>query len=97
MLVHKAMMTLADSGGSVSFALTGARFHCVLIIIATTGDTRLHAKVLGEGTVFEGEVHRAESIEEMKKFLRDEENEDQVRFAIRTLWNRIEGRKSLQP
>ena len=93
MFVHKAMTALAETCGSVSFALPGARFHCVLDIIATSGDTRLHAKVLGEGTVFEGEVHRAESIEEMKKFLRDEGNEEQVRFVIRTLRNRIEGRK----
>ena len=70
-----------------------ARFHCVLDIITTSGDTRLRAKVLGGGRAFEGEVHRAESIEEMEKFLRDEGNEEQVRFAIRTLWNRIEGRK----
>jgi len=53
--------------------------------------------VLGEGRAFEGEVHRANSMEEMKEFLRDEGNEEQVRFAIRTLWNRIEGRKKLQP
>jgi len=93
MFVHKAMMTLADSGGSVSFALPGARFHCVLDIIATSGGTRLRAKVLGEGRAFDGEVHRANSMEEMKEFLRDEGNEEQVRLAIRTLWNRIEGRK----
>ena len=93
MFVHKAMTALAETGGSVSFALPGARFHCVLDINATSGDTRLRAKVLGEGRVFEGEVHRAESIEGMKKFLRDEGNEEQVRFAIRQLWNRIEGRK----
>jgi hypothetical protein len=93
MFVHKAMTALAETCGSVSFALPGARFHCVLDIIATSGDIRLRAKVLGEGRAFEGDVHRAESIEEMKKFLRDEGNEEQVRFAIRQLWNRIEGRK----
>ena len=93
MFVHKAMTTLAESGGSVSFALPGARFHCVLDIIATYEDTRLHAKVLGEGRAFEGEVHRAKSIEEMKEFLLDEGNEELVWFAIRTLWNRIEKRK----
>ena len=93
MFVHKAMTALAKSGGSVSFALPGARFHCVLDTITSSGDTRLRAKVLGGGRVFEGEVHGAESIEEMKEFLRDEGNEMQVRFAIRTLWNRIEGRK----
>jgi hypothetical protein len=64
-----------------------------LDIITTSGDTQLRAKVLGEGRAFEGEVHRAESIEEMEKFLRDEGNEEQVRFAIRQLWNRIEGRQ----
>ena len=72
MFVHKAMTALAETCGSVSFALPGARFHCVS---------------------FEGEVHRTNSMEEMKEFLRDEGNEEQVRFAIRTLWNRIEGRK----
>ena len=93
MFVHKAMTALAETCGSVSFALPGERFHCVLDIIATSGDIRLRAKVLGEGRAFEGEVHRAGSIEEMEKFLLDEGNEEQVRFAIRTLWNRIEGRK----
>lgn len=93
MFVHKAMTALAESGGSVSYALPGARFHCVLDIIATSGDARLHAKVLGEGRAFEGETHRANSMEEMKNFLRDEGNEMQVRFVIRQLWNRIEGRQ----
>jgi len=93
LFVHKAMTALTETGGSVSFALSGARFRCVLDIIANSGDTRLHAKVLGEGRAFDGEVHRSESIEEMKKLLRNEGNEEQVRFAIRTLWNHIERRQ----
>ena len=54
MFVHKAMTALAETCGSVSFALPGARFHCVLDIITTSGDTRLRAKVLGRDARLKG-------------------------------------------
>ena len=80
-------------GRDMRFRLLCASRRAVPLCVGYSGDTQLRAKVLGEGRAFEGEVHRAESIEEMKEYLRDEGNEEQVRFAIRTLWNRIEGRK----
>lgn len=92
MFVYKVMNVLAESGGSVSFALPDSRIHAVMSIVPKGRDVLLHLKMLGNGKDIEGDVHRGESLEDMKEFLRDERNEAQVRFAIRKLWDRIEGR-----
>ncbi len=92
MFVYKAMTALADVGGSVSFALPDGRIHCVMSIMPEGRDVLLHLKILGEEKVIEGEAHKALDMTEMMDFLRDERNETQVRFAIRTLWDRMEGR-----
>ena len=92
MFVYKAMTALADVGGSVSFALPDSKIHAVMSIVPQGRDTLLHLKMLGEGRALEADVHRALDMTEMKEFLRDERNETQVRFAIRTLWDRMEGR-----
>ena len=94
MFVYKVMNVLAESGGYVSFALPDSRIHAVMSIVPEGRDVLLHLKMLGEGKAIEGEVHRAESLEDMKAFLKDERNEAQVRFAIRKLWDRIEGQKN---
>ena len=92
MFVYKVMHVLAESGGSVSFALPDSRIHAVMSIVPKGRDVLLQLKMLGKGRIIEGEAHRAESMTAMKEFLKDEYNEMQVRFAIRKLWNRIEGR-----
>ena len=100
MFVYKVMNVLVESGGSVSFALPDSRIHAVMSIVPEGKDVFLHLKMLRQGKAIEGgraiegEVHRAESLEDMKAFLKDERNEAQVRFAIRKLWDWIEGRKS---
>lgn len=86
------MNVLAESGGSVSFALPDSRIHDVMSVVPGGRDVLLHLKMPGNGEAIEGEVHRAENMTSMKEFLKDERNEAQVRFAIRHLWDRIEGR-----
>ena len=92
MFVYKVMKILVESGGSVSFALPDSRIHAVMSIVPEGRNVLLHLKMLGNGEAIEGEVHRAENMTAMKEFLKDERNEAQVRFAIRHLWDRIEGR-----
>jgi len=93
MFIYKAMIALARSGGSVSFALPDKHVHAILTIIPKgVHNILLRAEVVNENRALEGDVHRALSLEDMKEFLCDERNETQVRYAVRKLWDRMEGR-----
>ena len=91
MFIHNAMEALARQGSSISFPLPDNRLHCVLNIEPNGRHVLLRAQVIGEGKALEGDVHRADDMKEMLEFLMDERNETQVRFAIRRLWDKMEG------
>ena len=59
MFVYKVMNVLAESGGSVSFALPDSKIHAVMSVVPEGRDVLLHLKMLGKRRAIEGEVHRA--------------------------------------
>ena len=91
MFIYKAM-TVLTKDSSVSFPLPDNRLHCVLSLAQEGRHVLLRAQVVNGARALEGDVHRASTMDDMMTFLRDERNEAQVRFAIRQLWDRMEGR-----
>ena len=92
MFIYRAMTALTRDN-SVSFPLPDNRLHCVLSIVREPQCAVLRAQVVSDTHALEGDIHRAPDMDTMMAFLQDEGNEAQVSFAIRHLWDRMEGRQ----